>query len=351
MSKSRPEATFWVQLTEGVTYYRARLPARHLPGKVCTFDECPVLDVRNTVNGIQFPRQEGAAVFSFPGSTTRALLIAEMMNQGIPVYVELDDNYQVPPPFVELTSSQWCNTRAERQAGKDQHNYETVTDVCRVVDGMIVSTPRLAELYADVNENIHVCPNAIDPDDWPEPVKPDDGVLRIGWAASDSHRHDAPLIRDALVWASTQPGVEVVILGIHPELTRYRFPYTYVPWTNSLAAYRRSLSVLDVALCPVIPSEWSDCKSDVKALEAAMAGACPVVGRTEPYRPWWERTFVAEQQWDWRKIVKHLVRNRDEVRETAASAREYVLAERSYPDAVRPWKEALCRTGYAAALT
>lgn len=72
-----------------------------------------------------------------------------------------------------------------------------------------------------------------------------------------------------------------------------------------------------------------------------MAGALPVVGRTEPYRPWWERTFVADTEGDWRRIVKHLVRNRDEVRQMAREARLYCLAERDIRSTVSEWRAAI----------
>lgn len=324
--------------TPGVTYYRCDLPARFLPGKVCRLGEYG--DVRITTKGTQFPRQEGAAIWNFAGNTTRAILMAEMQAQGIRVFSEFDDNYQTPPPFEEI--SEWKRDRASR--GKyhaDAPTYETATDIARFTDGLIVSTPHLKRIYEPVNENVHVCPNSVDPDDWLDPLPARD-ILRVGWAASDSHIYDAPLIRDALQWASEQKHVEVVILGIHPEVSRFRFMYRYIPWANNLDTYRMKLRALDVMLCPIVKSEWSDAKSDVKAMEAAMAGACSVVSNVEAYRPWFDKpAYVADQPWDFKKIVKHLVRNRDEVRETARLAREYVLAERDIRQHVHKWREAV----------
>ena len=340
-------ATFWKQATPGVTYYRATLPARHMPGQVLKLVEA---DAVLAGEEILFPRQKGVAIWSFPGNNVRALLIAEMQNQGIPCLAEFDDNYRVPPPFVEI--SNWRETRDRADVREyDMHTYQTATDVCRFVDGLIVSTPYLADIYSELNDNIHVCPNCVDPDDWdPDPPHQADGILRVGWAASDSHKYDAPLIKDALAWASSRKGVEVVVMGIHPEISRFRFPYRHIPWSNSLADYRKAVSVLDVMLCPVIPSEWTNAKSDVKAMEAAMGGACSIVSETEPYRPWFDKpAYVAKQPWDYTRLLKHLVRNRDEVAETARLAREYVLAERDIRQHVHKWRDACLSQSYTAA--
>lgn len=336
-SSSAPKATWWLQATPGVNYYRARLPARHLPG-VCrklrptdielTDDERPV-----------FPRQEGAAaVWLFPGNTTRAVICRTMQGEGLRLVVESDDNYLCHPPFR-------ISTWRERFDGTDSHSYEVFSKICGFADALTVSTPRLADIYRHLNPRIAVCRNTIDPHDWPagEPPHQADGTLRIGWAASDSHVYDAPMIRDALEWASRQPDVEVVIFGIKPELLRWRFPYRHMPFRNNPIDYFQSLNLLDVMLCPLQAGEWQDCKSDVKALEAGMAGAAVVTSRTEPYRDWWDGTApgIGVGDHGWRQVVKHLVRNRGEVADMAREARRHVLQHRTIQEGVRAWEEAL----------
>src|SRR4029077_409734 len=148
-------------------------------------------------------------------------------------------------------------------------------------------------------------------------------------------------LRRALDWASRQPDVEVVLIG---ELLFEGIPCTHIPWSASLPEFRRSVETIDVMLCPVRENDWSRCKSDLKVLEAAMAGACAVVSRAEPYRSWWENgapCYVAQDAKDFLKAVKHLVANRDEARETARLARKQVLAERSISVGIQSWREAL----------
>ena len=75
-----------------------------------------------------------------------------------------------------------------------------------------------------------------------------------------------------------------------------------------------------------------------------MGGACSVVSRTEPYRPWWDGEgpgYVAETRKDYVKVLKHLVANREEVRETATLAREYATTKRNIVNTIESWREAV----------
>ena len=330
------EATWWLQATGGVNYYRGEMPAKHFPGQALHF-ESRDLQRRHDDHQIFFPRQEGKAVWMFPGTTALALIITEMHLQGYEVWVEVDDNYTTAPPIPGL--SQW-QSMIDR-SGQDIPSYEVHRRIVKggAVDGVIVSTPKLWEIYSRLHPNVHVCMNSIDVDDWgPEdPPHQKDGILRIGWAGSASHGYDIAEIKQALSWAAQQKDVEVVLLG---QLS-LPFEHRNVPWTDSLAQYRKNIEELDVILCPLRPSEWADCKSDVKALEGAMGGALPVVSKTEPYRPWWDRTYVAEKRADWLKIVKHLVSHRDEVRATWWDAYDYVVGDRTIETGIEAWRCAL----------
>lgn len=336
-------ATWWVTASPGVKYYRADLPARHLPGRTVRLEET---DVQQVGGKLVFRRQRGAAVWQFPGNDTRAVLMAEQHLQGVPVWVEVDDNYLTHPPLAHLIS-EWLIKRDT--TGQDRSSYEVHSKIVRskMVAGVICSTPHLAGVYRRMHANVHVCRNAVDPDDWvTEPAHQPDGVLRVGFAGSVSHAFDMAEIRPALDWASRQPDVEVVILG-QPDLAAMLgpIPHRLIPWTDTLADYRQSVQQVDVMLCPLRPSLWADCKSDVKAMEGAMGGAAVVVSKTEPFRPWWDGEapgYVAETAKDFKRIVKHLVRNRDEVRQAAQAAREYVLTERNIHRTVQEWRDALC---------
>ncbi len=199
-------------------------------------------------------------------------------------------------------------------------------------------------MYRPLNPNVYVAPNQVDPADWPEPEKPDDGVFRIGWFASASHRDDERLIVRAMEWASKQPDVEIVLIGLGVTGGRpwYKFPFKHRVWSNDLSVYKKFLTELDVGLAPVVPTPWAVCRSDLKALEYAMAGALPIVSDVPPYEGCEipgiihcpdAKAFLRAVQW--------AVANKDEVRQLAREARDYVSAERSVEANIDRWREAI----------
>lgn len=286
--------------------------------------------------GATVPRQAGTAIWPFAGNSTRGLIMAALREQGHRTLMEADDNYVIGVN-PSIRSDDW----AEKIEGADgRHTYEAHAKLCKWVDGIIVSTENLARHYSRINPNVYICPNSIDPADWPEPKKPDDGILRIGWAASHSHLPDAPLVHRALDWASQQKDVEVLVYGIG-DVYKFSRKVKKVGWTDDQDAYKASLSLCDVHLCPLVQNPWSAGKSDLKALEASMAGAWPIVSTAEPYKPWHDRTMACTTAKDWMKALRWVVLHRDEIPDLAAEAKDYVLSERQIKHSIHLWREAV----------
>jgi hypothetical protein len=326
------QATFYYQASFPQTYLRCLLPSRYLPGQASDFPRMkPVGE-----DSLEFPLHRGdTAVWQFPGDGARAVQMAEMQLQGTRVLVEADDNY------LSAHSAQ-IQKAWGRKVGSQVHTLEAHAKITSWADGVIVTTEELAKKYRKANPNVFVCPNQVDPPDWEPPVKPDDGVFRIGWFASHSHSNDAQLVRRALEWASGQKDVEVVTMGFHPSWT---FRHRHFPWSNDLGVYRRLLQLLDVGLAPVVPDAWSVCRSDVKALDYAMGLVCPVVSDERPYDAW--PGLKARTAAEFFHHVRHLVTHRDEARQLAEAARQHVLAERTIETNVWRWEEA-CSTRQSA---
>ena len=326
------KATWWAQATDGVTYVRCSQPAKYLPGQVLTV--LPIDIKLDPFDNAIWTRAKGVHIWPFAGNNTRAILMAEAINQGIPAFMEVDDNYTIMSDVPKLSS--WRLT----YGGTDQHSYEICSRISQFASGVICSTPVLADIYSELNDNVHVARNCVDPDDWPAVEPKEDEVLRIGWAGSDSHQKDAHLLKQAFRWLVGRPNVEVVVLGMD-FVSSFPGGVRRMPWTTSLQEYRKSLQVLDVMLCPTRRTAWSDGKSDLKALEAAMAGACSVVSDSPAYDLWHDRTYVCSTENEWEKVVKHLYKNRDEVKQMQADHRKYVLDERNIKEGVKQWERAI----------
>ena len=327
-------ATWWRQSTPGTYYWRCLVPARHLPGQVLGFR---ALDLQEKDGEVIFPRQRGkTAIWQFPGTATAGIVMAGMQEAGIRVLMEMDDTYLHAPDVGANGWQEDFDTSAN-----DMPSYAANRRLSEWVDGIIVSTEPLAELYGELNDNIYICPNSIDPDDWQfESQKKDDGILRIGWGASLSHLVDVPLIKRAFQWAASQPKVEVWVFGIGHG---YKFPGAVkrVPWTNDQYEYKANLSRCDVHVCPLYETTFSRYKSDLKAMEAAMAGAMPIVSSATAYKPWHDRTMTCTTPRDWEAAIRWCVTHRDEVRENAAKAKEYVMAERTIEKGIDNWRKAV----------
>lgn len=324
------KATFYCQATPATTYWRCQLPARYLPAQVL-----PEVTVTNDGTYVELMDHEGAAVFQFPGDAMRDIVATQMLpflrERSI---VEVDDNYLVSAP--QRKQQGWHMRIGEGAHTVEQHR--------RTVEGssaVIVTTEFLARSYRKVNPNVYICPNQIDPSDWPTAEKKDDGVLRFGWWASRSHKPDIPLVTRAMEWASRQPNVEVVTMGLDPG---WRFARRQIPWSNDMATYwRMMVENVDVGLAPIVPNPWSNCRSDLKALEYGMAGALPIVSTEAPYSEWQdgERCLTAADAKEFLHKVKWCVQHRDEVKQLAADAKKYVLEERTMEHNIWRWHEAI----------
>lgn len=324
-------ATFYSQATAGTAYWRCQIPARHLPGR--SSDELWMTPQEDGT--VDFDDHAGAAVFQFPGSKDRAAAILYLGDAGVRTLVETDDNYLDERDSMIRGRAGWS-----LGIGDGPHSVQGHRWCVRNADGVIVTTDELAKLYSELNPNVYVCPNAIDPADWdPAWEKPDDGVFRIGWFASFSHDRDEPLVRRALSWASRQTDVEVVTMGYDPP---WSFRRKVIPWSNDIGVYHRMMCQLDVGVSPVVRTGWAVCRSDLKALEYAMAGALPVLSAEPPYAPWREKpALFASSARDFEKQIRWCVSNRDEVRRMAAEARAYVMGERLIEHKIGLWREAV----------
>jgi hypothetical protein len=330
-------ATWWAGETPGGRYVRCDLPARYLPGQVVTFNNTDLS--RDNSGNIGLHRNEGTTVWQFPGRKTHAVVQACVVQEhGGRYVVEVDDNYLIPSPFIAGAQRDW-QQQIDRTDG-DAQCYDVHRKIAENADTIIVSTPELARIYRDVNPNIQVCQNCVDPGDWPDPVKPDDGVFRIGYAASDSHIHDAKIVETALGWASMQSRVEVYLFGA--TRFKWKFKHKKIRWLNDVADYRKAIGVLDVGVCPLWPDPWANCRSDLKALEYTMAGALSVMSPSVPYRPWDNAPCLhADGRLGFLEQIQWCVKNPHMVRELAAQAKDYVLEQRTIQTGIAAWREVL----------
>lgn len=328
------KATFYSGATPATTYVRCQLPARALPGIVR-----PDLSYITDGDEIRFHEHHGAAVFQFGGTKHTAVTSAALREAtGCKVLIEVDDNYLINPGPRILSRQQWGLKIGDKPQTRDGHRW-----IVQWADGVIVTTEHLAAAYRQLEAHpargkkpdVYVCPNGVDPADWPYPLKPVDDVLRIVWFASQSHEDDIGIITRGFEWASRQPGVQVWVVGLNPQATlkfkqRWRFPYGQVGWVHDLDRYRHLFQKYDVGVAPVSRNPVGLGRSDLKMLEYSAGEVFGICQDAAPYDWWKDKPCLqARSSEDFLKYIKWAVSNREEVRALAKEARALVFKERT----------------------
>jgi hypothetical protein len=272
----------------------------------------------------------GTAIWQFPGHEFERYWMAAMQEQGVRVLLETDDNYTLTIPH----SKMWRRGMPVAD-GQNLPSIELHRRICQWVDGITVTTEHLAKQYRKITDApLYVIPNQIDPTDWPDPAEMEEqkqGKTWVGVAASSSHLRDMQLVSRALKWASKQPDVEVVLMGLIPASFKGRFPFRFFPWTGDLSAYRKLQGMLDIGLAPIVENAWSVSRSDLKVLEYAMSGALPIVSDAIPFKDW-KNTMVplAADNRGFEEHVRWAIQNPDERYARLAELQAYVLKERTH---------------------
>lgn len=148
----------------------------------------------------------------------------------------------------------------------------------RAVHAIQVSTERLADVVREYNPNVAVFENQIA---MLPPFKIHDGheCTRIFYGAQNRENDWKPII-DALNRAIDDRDVLFEIVHDREffqavRTTNKRF-HPFLPYED----YRAVLRSCDIALLPLEPGEFNECKSDLKFLECAAEGVCALAGKT-----------------------------------------------------------------------
>lgn len=330
-------ATFWRQATPGTAYWRGYLPMKALPGQLIPIEHDSLAEADD--KSLILNRQVGdTAIWQFLGDDGRSRIALQMRRQGLRTLMEVDDTYLKFAPPLYGKAGAWTRTHAEAVANGTGYSVEMHRKVVPQMDGIIVSTPYLADLYDEYNDHVYICPNSVDPSDW-NVERTESDVLRIGYYGSPSHLRDWPRVKKAMKWAVRQKDVEVITVGFRPP----GWTGKALPWNDRILEGRAGLGQLDVGIAPLTQNAWANGKSDLKAVEYAMAGVLPVVEDSPPYAPWvdmgWPYCPGTPDEWD--DVIKDIVQNRDRVKAQAAEAKAYVLAERTIEKNIHAWREAV----------
>lgn len=202
--------------------------------------------------------------------TFESLVLIESLKQGlkdsgkdVPFLTEIDDYIHETPIDFECYDSY-----------KPGNKYrQVVEEQLKALDGVVVSTPFLKEVYSEFNKNIYVVPNAIDFDHWGKfERKQFKNHVRIGWSGGASHNEDLKTIEEPIKkYLAETKGVELHLNhGIPKEFKDQSKIKCHTHWTY-MNKYPKHMAKLgfDIGLIPLQPNDFKLAKSNLRRLEYA----------------------------------------------------------------------------------
>ena len=215
----------------------------------------------------------------------------------------------------------------------------------RAVDGIICSTPWLAERYSSLNANTFVCRNGIDLKRYALTPPARDHVA-VGWAGATGHREAMrPWLGEVASVMRENDKVNFVSVGqtFARDLaaTFGTERSLFVPF-SPFDTYPASMTLFDIALAPAGDTSFYRGKSDLRWLEASAIGL-PLIADPEVY-PDVEHGvtgFHAETPQEMGAILRELIADEPLRRKVGAAAKAYVTEHRSAQVAAQQWAAVL----------
>jgi len=231
---------------------------------------------------------------------------------GLKVIYELDD---------DLLSDYFVHRLVELHGQGESfasNRRNSIIHTIKKCDGVTVSSQRLATLlrqYVDIP--IVVIPNYIDIRWFRKVIKAGERKIpgmTIGWAGGI--RPDSDVLEMAEAWARIAqrfPDVKFVVQGHHASAIYERVPVNRIvplDWMP-IDYYPMGLINIDIGCCPLADNPFNRCKTPIKAMEYAVAGAA-VVGSPTLYSQIIDdgiNGYIARTADEWESALAELVSN------------------------------------------
>lgn len=203
-----------------------------------------------------------------------------MHRHGIAVIWEADDDLISPAIISRMHDTKWEDGKSDQQLEQDRQDRVWTMQQC---DGVTVSTQRLATITRQYTDKpVIVVPNYIDIRWFREVIfgaRKSIKGLTIGWAGGRRAEYDVEPMAEA--WgrlARRYPDVTFVCQGYQPAAITEQVPadrLIRLPWMP-LQRYPAGLRQVDIGCAAVADVPFNRAKSNIKALEYAVAGSAVV---------------------------------------------------------------------------
>lgn len=233
-------------------------------------------------------------------------------------------------------------------------------------DMVTCSTEFLAEEYKKLNDNVVVLPNCVDEFYFDEPLKNEDGKVRIGIVGSLAVTADLEKCKPIIEHFKDREDVTIVLYSLpcneSDKITRELYSEEY-KWLDTLSDYKNvewqpftdfevyydilNQLKLDIAIIPRDDNYFNRCKSNLKFLEMS-ALEIPVIaqGFEDGQSPYErdvedkEHMIIVKNDEDWIPEIEKLISDSEKRATMGKSAREYVINKYSIEKNADKWLEA-----------
>jgi O-antigen biosynthesis protein len=291
-------------------------------------------------------------VFHRANTIQHAKLAIQLKQMGKKIVFDNDDTYKID--------------KSHAFYGLDEKGFKEntkfintlINNFIRNSDLITCSTECLAKEYRELNPNVKVLPNLVNPDDWDDPIRNEDDKIRIGVVGSTAYYHDFRIVEDVLTALDKDPRVQLVLFGLHGKKQRetnkkvsevHKREYSFwdtlknveqAPWC-AMENYFNTLNELklDIMMIPRVNSYFNKCKSNIKFLEASML-EIPVITnhfKGTPYEVDGDYLVWAK---DWLEDIERLITDKELRRDIGKKAKEYVLDNYNINNKGHLWTDA-----------
>lgn len=296
-------------------------------------------------------------VFHRPEEKNKIELARNLKVLGKKIVFDNDDTYKDDGGF---KFNQFMDEERLKRGLKTLN--DGIDEFIKEADLVTCSTEFLAKEYGELNNNVVVLPNCIDPFYFDEPLKNETDVIRIGITGSVAITSDIELLKPIIEHYKDDKRVRFVLFSMPPnkedKKTRelYFDEYNFwesvdVEWQSFVNAdmYYETLNELrlDMVIIPRADNKFNRCKSNIKFLENSML-EIPTIAQSFPTNdsPYEQNPkdkdylLLATDINSWIEQIEKLINNKELRLEMGKNARKYVEEEYNIEKHAHKWVEA-----------
>ena len=296
-------------------------------------------------------------VFHRPERDEHIIMARKLKEAGKKIVFDNDDTYKDNNGF----KFNDYMTQEKAKLGLDVLN-TNIDTFMKEADLVTCSTDFLKKEYEQINPNVVVLPNTVDPFYFPEPLKNDTDIIRIGITGSVGVTSDVDVLKPIIEHYEHDPRVRLVLLSLPPqgnnEIYKKLYQQEYAFWnkvniewhsfvgSDEYYEYLNGLK-LDMVIIPRSDSYFNRCKSNLKFLENSML-EIPTIGQSfptgdSPYEVNPEdakHLLLATDTNSWIEQIEKLINDKELRISMGKKAKEYVLENYSIEKLGHLWKDA-----------